>query len=459
MRCPAVSDTLLSVGLDVGTTTTQMVVSRLWIENRAGSFSVPQMEITRREILFRSEVVQTPLVGDLVDQDAIAKQVKCWYDQANIKSAQVDTGAVIITGETSRKENAARVLQSISHLAGSFVAATAGPDLESRLAAKGSGANRYSQETGCRVLHMDIGGGTSNLALIENGELLATGCLNIGGRLLRISEGKVLWRSAVLAHLPEFAPGSVVTPEQLTDLAESLTQVLEMAAGLREVDARLSHFLTKEVASAWQIPAPGAVISFSGGVADCIESKLPGDAYKDLGPYLGQAIKKSALCKGKYRLGQETIRATVIGAGCHSAVLSGSTVFYQGVPLPVQDLPVMGLPWQATKEEMQKMLQQAEDGFAMLAFTDLPQADYKTVTALAEKILWATGNKPVYVCLTGDFAKALGQKMALSAPDRPILCIDRIFATEGQYLDIGSPVGSALPVVIKTLVLEYGGAL
>ena len=453
------SETLLSVGLDVGTTTTQMIVSRLWIENRAGSFSVPQIQITRREILFRSEVIQTPLLGDLVDQEAIARQVQLWYDQANITPEQVDTGAVIITGETSRKENAARVLQSISHLAGSFVAATAGPDLESRLAAKGSGAHCYSQETGCRVLHMDIGGGTSNLALIENGKIVATGCFNIGGRLLRIEDGKVIWRSQVLEHLPEFAPGSQVTPAQLSALAESLAQVLEMAAGLKEADSRLSHFLTKEVASAWQVPMPGAVISFSGGVADCIESKLPGDAYKDLGPYLGQAIKKSALCQGNYRLGQETIRATVIGAGCHSAVLSGSTVFYRGVTLPVQDLPIIELSWQEAKEEMQTRLQQAEDGFAMLAFSDLPQADYKTLTALAEKILWATGDKPIYVCLTGDFAKALGQRMALSAPQRPILCIDRIFATEGQYLDIGSPVVSALPVVIKTLVLENGGAL
>lgn len=453
------SESLLSVGLDVGTTTTQMIVSRLWVENRAGSFSVPQMQITRREILFRSAVVQTPLVGDLVDQTGLARLVQTWYDQAGITPAQVDTGAVIITGETSRKENAALALEAISRFAGSFVAATAGPDLESRLAAKGSGAERFSEEAGCRVLHMDIGGGTSNLALIENGQLVQTGCLNIGGRLLKIQEGKVIWRSAVLAHLPAFAPGSFVTQAQLTSLAEELTQVLEMAAGLRQVDARLGHFLTKEVTSAWQIPEPGAVLSFSGGVADCIETKLPGDAYKDLGPYLGQAIQKSALCQGNYRLGQETIRATVIGAGCHSATLSGSTVFYREVPLPVQNLPVIVLPWQASKEQIRGRLQQEADGFAMLGFSDLLQADYQTLHTLAQNILWATQDQPVYVCMAGDFAKALGQRMGLLDLQRPILCIDRIYATEGQYLDIGNPVGSALPVVIKTLVLEHGGIL
>ena len=452
-------ETLRSVGLDIGTTTTQMILSRLWVENKAGSFSVPKMEITKREILFRSQVVQTPLEGELIDQAALKTLVQGWYDQAAITPSQVDTGAVIITGETSRKENAALALEAISSFAGSFVAATAGPDLESRLAAKGSGAAQYSKEKGCRVLHMDIGGGTSNLALLENGNIVATGCLNVGGRLLKLSQGKVTWRSEALSHLPAFTPGNSVTAEQLEDLAESLAQVLEMAAGLRDVDERFAHFLTREVVSIWQVPSPGAVISFSGGVADCIEKKLPGETFGDLGPYLGQAIKKSDLCRGSYRLGQETIRATVIGAGCHSATLSGSTVFYRKIPLPVQNLQVLPLSRNATKEEMKAALQQTEEGTGMLSFRDLFQGDYSALTALAENILWATGGQPVYVCLPGDLAKALGQKMALSDPQRPILCIDRIDAAQGQYLDIGRPVGSALPVVIKTLVLEHGGTL
>ena len=50
------SEALLSVGLDVGTTSTQLVVSRLQIENKAGSFAVPQMEIAKREILYKSPV-------------------------------------------------------------------------------------------------------------------------------------------------------------------------------------------------------------------------------------------------------------------------------------------------------------------------------------------------------------------------------------------------------------------
>ena len=135
------SESLLSVGLDVGTTSTQMVVSRLRIENKAGSFAVPEMEIESREILYKSPVHFTPLLeGDLVDAAALRAIVDGEYEAAGITKEEVDTGAIIITGETSRKENARAVLESLSGYAGDFVVATAGPDLESILAAKGAGA-------------------------------------------------------------------------------------------------------------------------------------------------------------------------------------------------------------------------------------------------------------------------------------------------------------------------------
>ena len=177
------ADTLLSVGLDVGTTTTQLILSRLTVENKASSFAVPELDITGREVLYRSPVHFTPLLGEnRVDGQAIARLVDQEYKNAGISRQDVDTGAIIITGETSRKENAAAVLQALSGYAGEFVVTTAGPDLESVLSAKGAGAVAYSREAEKPVLHMDIGGGTSNLTLIHNGKILRTGCLNVGGR-------------------------------------------------------------------------------------------------------------------------------------------------------------------------------------------------------------------------------------------------------------------------------------
>ena len=182
MRLRAVSERLVSLGLDVGTTSTQMVLSELVIENRAGSFAVPEMEIQERKILYKSPVYFTPLIrGELVDGEKIREIVDKEYEKAGISKAQVDTGAIIITGETSRKENARSVLDALAQYAGDFVVATAGPDLESVLAAKGAGAVEASERTGKRVLHFDIGGGTSEIACISLGGIVCSESIDIAG--------------------------------------------------------------------------------------------------------------------------------------------------------------------------------------------------------------------------------------------------------------------------------------
>ena len=273
------SEKLLSVGLDVGTTSTQMVISELTIENRAGSFAVPEMEIARRSIRYRSPVHFTPLIrGELVDADGLRRIVDREYEQAGIQKSDVDTGAIIITGETSRKENARIVLEALSDYAGDFVVATAGPDLESVLAAKGAGAVDYSAKTGKTVLHMDIGGGTSNLALIEDGVITSTGCLNVGGRLLKIDpDGRLSYVSPVLEGLFSKKSGDYVNREEVLELARKLVQALEMAAGLRKEDAMLVLLSTKEIATPVRALArndmENLTISFSGGVADCIDTE------------------------------------------------------------------------------------------------------------------------------------------------------------------------------------------
>ena len=439
------SESLLSVGLDVGTTSTQMVVSRLRIENKAGSFAVPEMEIRGREILYKSPVHFTPLrQGDLVDAAAIQNIVDAEYTAAGISKKQVDTGAIIITGETSRKENARAVLEQLSGYAGDFVVATAGPDLESILAAKGAGAVEFSAKTGRTVLHMDIGGGTSNLALIEGGVITATTCLNVGGRLLKMdADGRLTYVSPVLQGIFHKQTGEVVNREEVLELSEKLVRALEAAAGLRESDALTERLRTKEAAT--MTPPKKAVISFSGGVADCIETEKPWLAFDDLGPELGQAIRRSRLCAGAYRLGSETIRATVIGAGSHSAQLSGSTVFYQNIEFPLKNLPVVSAP-----EQLARL-----DGVGVLALRGMRSPSYVELAELAERILRSFRGDTLILALEQDMAKALGQCLALRlGKDAKILCIDRVRLEAESYLDVGAPVGPALPVVVKTLVLN-----
>lgn len=437
---------LLSVGLDVGTTSTQMVVSRLTVENKASAFSVPEMEIRQRELLYQSPVYFTPLLeGNRMDAAALRRLVEQEYEKAGITRQMVDTGAVIVTGESSRTENAAAVMEALSDLAGHFVVAAAGPDLESVLAAKGAGAADYSGRTGETVLHMDIGGGTSNLALIQKGEITATGCMNVGGRLVKLERGIITYVSPVLQGIFHKQVGEALSQEEARRLTVRLAEALEMAAGLRPSDGLLEQLTTREAAGALPLNVPGEklTLSFSGGVADCIEREIPWQEFGDIGPLLGQAIGASRLCSGKYVLGTNTIRATVIGAGCHSTQLSGSTVYSQNVQFPLKNIPVI-------TQEVQRAQQ---EGSVFLALPGVRSPTYAQVQQMAAEISHLP--QPIYLCLEQDMAKALGQAMALRlGKDAEILCIDRIRVHPGDYLDVAAPVGPAFPVVVKTLVLQ-----
>lgn len=455
------SETLRSVGLDVGTSTTQLILSELTVENEAGGFCVPKLQIAQRKILYQSPVYFTPLLDEThVDGQALHRLVEQEYLRAGISRQAVDTGAIIITGETSRKENAQTVLQQVSGFAGDFVVATAGPDLESMLAAKGAGADSYSERTGKTVLHMDIGGGTSNLALIENGQIVKTGCLNVGGRLVKYDQaGRVYYVSPVLEGLTRFRIGDTLAPGQLETLARLLCDVLEMAAGKREKTDLLEKLWTKECGSIWTEFPRDAELSFSGGVAACIGESHPEDAFGDIGPLLGKTIRESRLCAESYHLPENAIRATVIGAGCHSAQLSGSTVYCRAVALPLQNLPVaVFTPQEQDSDQLPELIRRqlaAADGTpVVLALPGYEKPDYSRVFDLATRITRGCGSAPIYICLQADMAKALGQCISLCLPDAPCLCLDGVALTGGSYLDVGAPVGPAYPVVVKTLVLS-----
>lgn len=451
------AESLLSLGLDVGTTSTQMVLSRLTVENKASPFAVPALEIVGREVIYRSKVHFTPLIRDaLVDGEALKELLRQEYHLAGIRPEQVDTGALIITGETSRKENAGTAARALAEFAGEFVVTTAGPDLESVLAAKGAGAVELSEKTGKPVLHMDIGGGTSNLALIRQGAVERTGCLNVGGRLIKLDKmGMLTYVSPELAGISSLKQGQRPGEEELEELAEKLTQALEMAAGLREVTPLLERLITRE-GTAWEPPVEEVVISFSGGVADCIEREHSPMEFGDLGVFLGRAIRRSRLCREDYRLGQETIRATVIGAGCHSTQLSGSTVFTRNVRLPLKDLPVARITYAEQEGSLPQAIRARTapfEGDAILALPGYASPSYGQVKRLAEQIAGAVKG-PVYLCLEQDMAKALGQAIAARLePDRSVLCLDRVAPGADSYLDVGAPLGPALPVVVKTLIV------
>lgn len=456
------SESILSVGIDLGTSTTQMIVSRLQLENTAAAFHIPHMEIREREILYKSRIYFTPLLSaDTLDASKIKDIIRKEYEQAGIVPSQVQTGAVIITGETARKENAREVLSALSELAGTFVVATAGPALESVLAARGAGADRYAKEQGVHVLHFDIGGGTSNMALFgPEGELLDTGCLNVGGRLLKIDrQSKITYVSPVLQG---FSVGEEVTPQGLSPLIETLVEVLEEAAGLRPSSGKLQHFITDKTVA---LPGAPVVFSFSGGVADLIErEEKDWLRYGDLGVLLGQAIKRSRLCQNRYILGDQTLRATVVGAGSYSTELSGSTVTCAGALFPIQNLPAITVTQEEEGAEPQQLAAAIReklrlyDGAAVaLSLRGKPDPAFADILRMAEGIALGLSARPMVVALECDMAKALGQALRCRLGAHvPIVCLDGLHVPEGSFLDVAAPVagGTAVPVVVKTLAFS-----
>lgn len=464
------NQTLLSVGIDIGTSTTQLVFSRLTVENQASPFSVPRVAITRRELIYRSDIHFTPLLDQrTIDAEGVRAIVAREYQKAGVDRTQVETGAVIITGETARKENAAQVLAALSDFAGDFVVATAGPDLESILAARGAGVDGLSERRGACVLNFDVGGGTSNLALYDRGELQAVSCLDIGGRLVRYGQVIDYVAPVLEGRFPGVERGLPPERSTLERAVQDMAEALAQAAGLRPPDGRLDRYATAGAAPP-QVFHPDYV-TFSGGVADCLWSP-PEDwrAYGDLGVLLGQAIG-AAFDPQKLLRGAETIRATVVGAGSHSTELSGSTIFYRAVPFPLKNIPILKLdpaeeflpPAQLAQRLKKKLAWYAdEDGQVQLALAleGFHSPAYRQVADLALGIFqglkeWLERGFFPIVIVERDMAKVLGQALGRHISG-PLLCLDGVGGRQGDYIDVGTPVagGQALPVVIKTLAFE-----
>lgn len=471
-------DELLSVGVDVGTTTTQVVFGKLSVENTASLFSVPRVCITGQRVVYQGDIRFTPYQSPLlIDGGEIRRMVAEDFARAGVLPADTDTGAIIITGEAARKENAAVVAESLSGFAGEFVVSTAGPALEAVLAGKGSGARQYSRDNYCAAVNLDIGGGTTNIAMFVNGEAAATGCLDIGGRMVRLNpDGAVAHatqgalRAAESLDIPLSAGTAALLPE-LERLAEKLGGLMAQELGFAPREPLLEQLRTAGC-KPFAPPVPIGRVFFSGGVARYIYGGEDEDwaKYGDIGVLLGRAIARNKLLTRVMAGGSETIRATVMGAGCYATTVSGSTVAVDDTRFPVKNLPVCHI---SPEQEAQGVLEdpgllakeivwlQEQCGRKDIAIGFCGRRDigFRRLERLADSLCEAAENipaeYPVIVAVEADIAKALGQAMLRRIGNRRgVVCIDGISTSQGDYIDLGSPLmgGLAVPVVIKTLL-------
>ena len=472
-------ETILSVGIDIGTSTTQLIFSRLTIENLASNYTVPRISIVNKEVVYRSGIYFTPLKSQTeIDAGKVKEIIRREYEKAGRKPEDLQTGAVIITGETARKQNANSVLENLSDMAGDFVVATAGPDLESVLSAKGAGSDRISEEKREVVANIDIGGGTSNIAFFQKGVLKGTSCLDIGGRLIKIENGKISYlfpsiQKLAANHGIQFQVGDAANESTLYRVCEYMAEQLAMALYIEEPDSFHRELYTNAGTPLKRQPEIQAV-TFSGGVADCMLHE-EGDMFRygDIGILLARAVKNcTAFQKVKIYPAAETIRATVVGAGTHTTDVSGSTISYAREKLPIKNIPVLKVS-EEEEQNPQLFAEAIEKGLTLyesegeleqlaIAFSGQYHTSFQQIQELAALLIRGAdrvikGSYPLILVIENDIAKVLGNALnVLLERKKDVICIDGIHAQSGDYIDIGEPVadGHVVPVVTKTLIFN-----
>ncbi len=468
---------ILSVGIDVGTTSTHLTINRLFLSNVSRAAEPERVVISGREKLYESPVRLTPLCQDgSIDADAIFLFLEEQYQLANLKPSDIVSGALIVTGETAKIRNAETVAERISALAGQFVVASAGSSFESVLAARGSGAADYSKMQQKVVCNIDIGGGTTNIAIFKNGLVNSTAAISLGGRLLCLTDdlkvlkvtesGRIASDNAGVSS----EPGETITARAAMQIAAYASEcIVDMISSDEYVHPLL-------ITPPLRMDEPIDEFWFSGGVAEIMAavSQIQSDTeYGDLGIFLARAlVRELETSHIDYHIPAHPIRATVMGAGIHTLQLSGSTVAVSAGVLPLRGMPVVRLSLTDCPEPpamghflsvvssalRTSDLNWSESDIALSA-PYVPRLGYIAVRSWARLFAGAYihfgAQGPLVIVCAHDVASALGQALRTELPEVSVVCLDGITDDHlGDFMDIGCPLmgGKAIPVSVKSLV-------
>ncbi|RBW49775.1 ethanolamine ammonia-lyase reactivating factor EutA [Marinobacter sp. F3R11] len=469
--------TVHSVGIDIGTTTTQVIFSRLTMVNRAPVTQVPRYEFVEREIFYQSPVSATPLQEDgSVNVAELQGFIDEQFAAAGLALSDIETGAIIITGETSKVKNAKDTVMGLAQRLGDFVVATAGPNLESVIAGRGSGAGDYSKRNHARVLNIDIGGGTSNYVVFNSGRVEDTACLNIGGNLIKTDRSGFVTKIREPARpVIESLFGAALSETQLS--ADRLNSVVNCMAQLvvdvivgKRSELAQKLMMTPYLKEAGEFDA----VFISGGVGTSYYSlkteELDPFKWQDIGVLLGGALlKHPTLAAMNVKVPAQTQQATVIGAGAYSMSLSGSSIWLNVDSLPIRNIPVVEPQIDWLEAELPPVCQQIiaaaermdlrlrEDSYAIALGGDMPMS-YRVVHHTAKEIAeyyHQHGNRhaPAVIVTENDLGKVLGMELQPLIEPQKLLVIDEVRAVTGDYIDIGESFfgGEVVPLTIKSL--------
>ncbi|HSE01315.1 MAG TPA: ethanolamine ammonia-lyase reactivating factor EutA [Burkholderiales bacterium] len=470
---------LTSVGVDIGSAGTQLIFSRIHLR-RLGEDLSSRYCVVSRETLFQSPVALTPYRDEeRIDEEALADIIDEAYAKAGLHPDEIDSGVVILTGEALRRRNAQAISELLAENGGEFVCTAAGHHLEAMLAAYGSGAAGVSHDQGKRILNVDIGGGTTKLAVVAGGKIEAMAAVHIGGRLQVVDESERIVRldPAGRYHAAQagytWKIGDRAARADMARVAEWMADALIAAISKRPLPHAVEHlYLTDPIAELGRIDG----VMFSGGVGEYVyarESRDFGDMGKLLGSAIARRLEGGALPWPLLPPG-ECIRATAVGASEYSVQLSGNTIYISspGDLLPRKNLQVLQPPYTCGEEIVPEALARAiqehftafdlEEGATevALAFRWAGAPSYPRIAAFARGIAAglprtiATG-RPLYLVLDGDIAQTLGailrEELKLA---NEILVIDGVTLWDLDYIDLGRIrlPSHTVPVTIKSLL-------
>lgn len=469
---------LTSVGVDIGSSTSHLVFSRLEMRQQGMRYVV-----TRREILSESEILLTPYRDDLtIDVDALGQFIARQYERAGLKREEIDTGALILTGVAVRRRNARAIGELFASEAGRFVAVSAGDSLESTMAAHGSGAAAESGRTGKVCMNVDIGGGTSKIAICIGGRVREVTALDVGARLIVLDGAGVVTRLEEAGKFYAQAVGLDLAVGKKADRAKLPALVSLMADRLFEVIALQPT--AEEHLKLFRLPPlsyRGEVetLTFSGGVSEFVYGGA--GEFGDMGALLAREVKERAARLGiPVREPAAKIRATVIGASQYTIQVSGSTIFIDPLnAVPVRNIPVVAPEFALSDDEIDPSAVADAIGSALKR---LDLFDGKRAVALgyhwdgsatfARLQAFCSGvergfkamldrGSPLILVNDGDVGGTFGlhfkEEMKVGYP---VVSIDGIALSEFDYVDIGAliPSSGAVPVVIKSLVFPASSA-
>lgn len=460
-----------SVGIDIGTTTTHFLISRMLARRQGGSFS-SKFKIIEREIVYRSPIRLTPYETETsIDADEIDSFIQSCYEEAGFTPEDIDTGTVITTGEATRKENANAIIDLFSEQSGKFVCATAGANLETLMSAHGSGAVELSLGTDQDVLHVDIGGGTTKIAYIVDGIVEETVSVNVGARLVELDDdGNVVRVEDAARKVADdiglnVQIGDPLSPANRERLADRFSEVL-FAVVDNELSPLADSLLVTELAAL----TPFDVMTFAGGAADYVYGRTS-EYYNDLGPEFGDAIRNAVEAREeKMEELDVSIRATAIGSTQHTVQVSGNTLTITDVDLlPLHNVPMVPLafdeddaPEEITEELLDQLymydVDQLHEPFAYgFHLHGRPTSEFlgKLLDAAIEGWNEADGDHPLILAFESDTAMSAGRR-AKKLIDQPVISIDGVDLAQFGYIDIGEPIEytEAVPVTVKSLVFE-----